>query len=82
MKKYRVCGTTTVTVYKEVWANDEDEAMDKAYDELSSLTAFCGNGGTDKLIGVYEYDESVEADGYIEWNDVEFLEEDPDYEEE
>ena len=30
MKKYRVCGITTVTVYKEVWANDEDEAYRKA----------------------------------------------------
>lgn len=82
MIKYRVCGTTTVTVYKEIWAEDEDEAIDKAYDELSSLTAFCGNGGTDKLIGVYGYDESVAADDYIEWNDTEMLEEDPDYEEE
>lgn len=82
MKKYRVCGTTTVTVYKEVWANDEDEAIDKANDELSSLTAFCGNGGIDKLIGVDGYDESVSADDYITWDDTEMLEEDPDYEEE
>lgn len=79
MKKYRVCGVTTVTVYKEVWANNEDEAMDKANYGLSSLTAFCGNGGTDKLIGVYEYNESVAVDDYIEWNDTELLEEDPDY---
>ena len=53
--------------------------MDKANYELSSLTAFCGNGGTDKLIGVYEYDESVEASDYIEWNDTEILDDDPDY---
>lgn len=82
MKKYRVCGATTVTVYQEVWANDEDEAIDKAYDKLSSLTAFCGNGGTDRLIGVYGDDSSVSADDCIEWNDTEMLEEDPDYEEE
>ena len=82
MKKYRVCGTTIVTVYQEVWANDEDEAIDKAYDELSSLTAFCGNGGTDRLVGVYGDGSSVAADGYIEWDDTELLEEDPDYEEE
>lgn len=81
MKKYRVCGNTTVTVYKEIWANDEDEAIDKAYDELQSLTAFCGNGGTDKLIGVYEYNESISADDYITWDDTELLEEDPDHEE-
>lgn len=82
MKKYKVIGTTTVTVYKEVWANDEDEAIENANNELSCLTAFCGNGGTDKLIGVYEYDESVSADDYIDWIDTEFLEEDPNYEEE
>ena len=79
MKKYRVCGTTTVTVYKEVWANNEDEAIDKADKDLYSLTAFLGNGGTDKLIGVYDSDESVSADNYIEWNDTEELEDNPDY---
>lgn len=79
MKKYRVCGVTEVTVYKEVWANSEDEAMEKASDKLSSLTAYCGNGGGDKLIGVAEYDESVEASDYIEWNDTEVLEDNPDY---
>lgn len=79
MKKFRVCGTTTVTVYKEVWASDEGEAIDKANEKLNYLTAFCGNGGTDKLIGVYDSDESVSADDYIEWNDTEELEDDPDY---
>ena len=79
MKKYRVCGTTIVTVYKEVWANNEDEAIDKADGKLYSLTEFCGNGGTDKLIGVYESDESVAADDCINWNDAEELEDNPDY---
>ena len=79
MKKFRVCGTTTVTVYKEVWARDEDEAIDKANEKLDCLTAFCGNGGTDKLIGVYDNDASVSVDDYIEWNDTEELEDDPDY---
>ena len=79
MKKYKVIGTTVVTVTKEVWANNEDEAYDKAYDELSGLTAFCGNGGTDKLVGVYGYDESVDADDTIDYTHVEILEDDPDY---
>lgn len=79
MKKYRVCGTTTVTVYKEVWANDDDEACRKAERELDSLTEYCGNGGYDKLIGVDGYDESVYADDFIHYDDVEVLEDDPDY---
>ena len=79
MKKYKVIGTTVVTVTKEVWAHNEDEAYDKAYDELSSLTAFCGNGGMDKLVGVYEDDESVNPDGEIEYTHIEVLEDDPDY---
>jgi hypothetical protein len=79
MKKYRVCGTTTVAVYKEVWANNEDEAYDKAWSKLTGLTAFCGNGGTDKLVGVYDSDASVAADDNIEYDDIEVLEDDPNY---
>ena len=79
MKKFRVIGTTVVTVYKEVWANDKDEAMEKAENQLSSLTAYCGNGGCDKLVGVDDSDESVSADEFIEWDDVEMLEDDPNY---
>ena len=80
MKKYRVFGTTVVTVAKEVWANNEDEAYEKAFDKLNSLTQFCGNGGCgDKLVGVYGYDESVSADDDIEYNDYEILEDNPDY---
>ena len=44
MKKYKVIGTVAVSVYKEVWANSEDEAYDKAYEQLSELTEYCGNG--------------------------------------
>ncbi len=81
MKLYRVCGTTVVTVYKECWANSADEAIDRANEGLSSLTAYCGNGGYDKLIGVENEDESVSADGMIEWDDTEVLEDDPDHRE-
>ena len=79
MKKYRVCGTTVVTVTKEVWAANEDEAYNKAFEQLDSLTAFCGNGGIDKLVGVYGDDESVDADGSIEYDDIQVLEDDPSY---
>ena len=79
MKKYRVEGTTTVTVYKEVWANNESEAYDKAYRKLSCLTEYCGNGGGDKLIGVDGHDESVSVDGLIEYNGIEVLDDDSYY---
>jgi hypothetical protein len=71
MKKYRVCGTVTISVYKEVWANNESEAYDKAYEELDQLTEYCGNGSYDRLIGVENEGESVAADGLIEYNDIE-----------
>ena len=79
MKKYRVCGTTEVTVYKEVWANDEDEAFDKAEYYLSELTEYCGNGGDDKLVGVDEDGESVCVFDSIHYETIEELEDDPDY---
>ena len=79
MKKYKVYGTVAVSVYKEVWAHNESEAYDKAYDELDSLTEYCGNGSYDRLIGVENEGESVAADGIIEYNDIEELEDNPDY---
>ena len=79
MKKYRVYGTTTVTVTKEVWANNEEEAYEKAYNKLSRLTEYVGNGGYDKIVGVEEHDESVAANEDIEYDDFEVLEENPDY---
>lgn len=79
MKKYKVYGAVTVCVTKEVWANNEDEAREKAYDQLSCLTAYCGNGGGDKLVGVDGDDESVDTFDDIEYTDVEEIEDDPDY---
>lgn len=82
MKKYKVYGTYTITIAKEVWANDEDEAIEKASDKFGGLHEYCGNGGYDKLIGVDEDDESVAADGEPEWgNYIEELEDDPDHHE-
>ena len=77
MKKYRVCGTVQVSVYKEVWAHSESEAYDKANEQLNQLTEYCGNGSYDRLIGVENGGESVAADGIIEYNDIELLENDP-----
>ena len=80
MKKYAVHGVVEVEVVKEVLANSEEEAYEKAYDELSCLTEYCGNGGYDKLIGVEEPGESVfTRSNDIEYNDIEVLEDNPDY---
>ena len=81
MKLYRVYGTTTVCVAKEVWANSPDEAIERADDELNYLTAYCGNGGYDKLIGVEGDNESVDSNECIDWDDAEEIEDDPDYRE-
>lgn len=79
MTKYRVYGTTTVSVVKEVWANSEDEAYDRAQNELDSLTEYCGNGGYDKLVGVDGEDERVACYDSICYDDIEVIEDDPDY---
>lgn len=79
MKKFKVYGNVNVVVTKEVWANSEEEAREKAYNQLPSLTAYCGNGGFDKLVGVDAYDASVELIEDIEYDDTEVLEDDPEH---
>lgn len=79
MKKFKVSGNVNVVVTKEVWANNADEAMEKASERLSCLTAYCGNGGWDKLVGVENHDESVDIFDDIEYDDAEEIEDDPDY---
>lgn len=79
MKKYRVSGTVTVTVTKEIWAHNEDEAYEKASNELPTLTSYCGNGGGDKLIGVDGYNESVDCWDDITYDEAKVIEDDPDY---
>ena len=80
MKKYRVLGVVEVMVAKEVWANNEEEAYEKAADQLETLESYLGNGGDDKLIGVDGQDESVDTCGnLIEYNDIELLENNPNY---
>lgn len=79
MKKFKVCGNVNVVVTKEVWAHNEEEAMKKAQERLSCLTAYCGNGGWDKLVGVENSDESVDIFDDIVYDDAEEIEDDPDY---
>ena len=80
MKKYAVHGVVEVEVVKEVWANSEEEAYEKAANQLTGLTEYLGNGGDDKLIGVEEEGESVFTCGNeIMYNDIEVLENDPNH---
>ena len=70
---YRVYGHTTVTVTVEVEAESESDAYEVAINELTSLTAYSGNGGNDQLIGVDDEPQTVHADEEIVYDDVEFL---------
>ena len=69
-KKYIVLGHTTVTVAVEVTANDEEEAMGIARKKFGGVTAYAGNGGRDKLIGVDGENESIYSDERVKFDDV------------
>lgn len=76
MKKYIVTGYTRVIVEVTVEAENEEEAIEKAYDNVS-IASYCGNGGTDKLIGVCNTDEataSIYVDSELDYVEVEKLE--------
>lgn len=73
MKKYIVTGYTRVTVEVTVEAKNEEEAIEKAYENVS-IGSYCGNGGFDKLIGVIDTDEataSIYVDSELEYEEVE-----------
>ena len=76
MKKYTVTGYANVVVEVMVEAENEEEAIQKAYDNVS-IDNYCGNGGTDKLIGVCDTDEataSIYDDSELEFAEVEEVE--------
>ena len=76
MKKYTVTGYANVVVEVTVEAENEEEAIEKAYDNVS-IDNYYGNGGTDKLIGVCDTDEataSIYADSELEYTEVEEIE--------
>lgn len=73
MKKYTVTGYANVVVEVTVEAENKGEAIKKAYDNVS-IDNYCGNGGTDKLIGVCDTDEataSIYADSELDYVEVE-----------
>lgn len=76
MKKYTVTGYANVVVEVTVEAENEEEAIEKAYDNVG-IDNYCGNGGTDKLIGVCNTNEataSIYADSELEYEEVEEIE--------
>lgn len=73
MKKYIVTGYANVVVEVTVEAENEEEAIQKAYGNVS-IDNYCGNGGTDKLIGVCDSDEataSIYADSELDYVEAE-----------
>jgi hypothetical protein len=78
--KYKVCGTTMVTVTVTVEAHSEDDACEQAYEVCSALTPFAGNCGTDKIVGVDEDCVSLDVDDEIEYTSAEAMEYDDSYE--
>lgn len=74
MKKYVVYGKVSTWVCVELEAKDKKDALERAYDECSSVMAFVGNGGTDKIIGVCDTDSatvSINCDDEIEYTEAE-----------
>ncbi|MGG7470790.1 hypothetical protein ACVVIH_20560 [Chryseobacterium arthrosphaerae] len=59
MKKFRIPYAVTCTVYVEVEAEDKEEAIDKAHQEVG-ISSYVGNGGVNKMIGVYGQNMSIE----------------------
>lgn len=74
MKKYIVYGTVTAQICVKLEAESKEEALDKAFDECSSVDALVGNGGYDKMIGVSNTDNakvSICCDDEIEYTEAE-----------
>lgn len=73
MKKYTVTGYANVVVEVTVEAENEEEAIEKASQNVS-IDNYCGNGGVDKLIGVCDTDEaiaSIYSDSELDYVEVE-----------
>jgi len=70
MKKFHVYGIVTISVGIELEAEDKEAAIEAAYEKFGGIGSYVGNGGCDKLIGVTAANESIDADGEIEWSDA------------
>lgn len=77
MKKYIVFGKVTAYIEVELEAENEKEAIEKAYEECSGPMNFIGNGGYNKLIGVCDTDDaivSIACDDEVEYTEAEEIE--------
>lgn len=72
MAIFRVPFKFTGTVIIKVEADDKEDAINSAYEEVY-ISSYAGNGGMNKLIGVSETNHSIHADDEYEVieNDVE-----------
>jgi len=63
MPTYVVIGNANVEVQVTLEADSEDEALLLAEEICPELTAYYGNGGVDKLVGVDQSNVSLEPYG-------------------
>lgn len=61
MKRYTVYGSVTIGVTMTVEASSEDEAIEVAERDWPGLSNYCGNGGTNQLVGVYDASVSLDS---------------------
>lgn len=70
MKRVKVYGKTEVMVYQIVEVEDDatiDDIIDKASEEFEGVQSYAGNGGRDKLVGVYGEDTGIECNDDVEF---------------
>ncbi len=65
MKKYKVWGIAKVNVYQIVEAENKEDAIEAANQGFQGLSGYCGNGGSDKLVGTYDSNCGLDVD-YVE----------------
>lgn len=71
--EYIVRGSVELIVEVTVKAENAEEAIEKAYDNIY-ISSYCGNGGNDKLVGVENTDEAIASiypNGDIEYEEAE-----------
>jgi len=59
--KFKVYGTVKVGVTVTVDADDEESAIEAAYEEFGGLSGYIGNGGSDQLVGVHNPNVSLDV---------------------
>jgi muconolactone delta-isomerase len=63
--------TMTIDIPDDTPEEDvERVAREAAYEEIHELTAYCGNGGVDQLVGIDHERASLSVWDGIDWNHV------------